>query len=79
MWLVTRTGIYDQGVVLVAADEAEAVAFCEKWAPDPDGYHNWRIDERMVGAVEWHSLTPLSGRPIQVDRTYLADPEATDG
>lgn len=49
LWLVTKVGVYDHGVCYVAETEADALRFTHEYAPDEDGYHEWRIDPIKIG------------------------------
>lgn len=49
LWTVTKKGVYDHGVCYVGLTEADAQQFTQDYAPDDDGYHEWRIDRIKVG------------------------------
>lgn len=62
VWTAEASGVYLHGIHLVARTEQEITQFCEKYAPDTDGYHQWVIEEHRVGHL------PTKRRP-SVEKT----------
>lgn len=48
VWVVIAQGVYDQGVYAVFSQREYAEAFVQKYSPDDDGYHYWRVEPHAL-------------------------------
>jgi hypothetical protein len=49
VWVLVRTGVYDQGVGGVFVSLEDAVTEAIKQSSTSDRYHDWRVEEHIIG------------------------------